>query len=349
MRFAIRPARLGAAAAAAVLLALPVAGRAEAVRLVTQDRPALTEMTEGIAASAKLTVHSLVCITARTVGVAVRDEAGRILAFPGAAGNVRICPGGVTITTGARSLPAGSYTVFGYWQDYGNAWHDLAQQALTVAPASGGPTPPGPTPTPDDPDSPVPGGSLVWSDEFDGSIAWGSKWVGDRSSAYRYGDHNPDDNKLDRLDPGAVTTADGAAVLTATPSDRRLENGRYAWGAGLLTAEGSDEGFRVHAGDYVETRIQLPEGAGAWPALWTWSNGDSEVDGFEYHPDNPHLLELTNHVRRGAKYYTDPDAVAPGKWVTVGPATAPTRSTGTSTASASGRTAAGWASAGPPT
>ncbi|GAA1118430.1 hypothetical protein [Kitasatospora arboriphila] len=318
MRLSIRPARLGAAAAAAMLLALPLAGRAEAVRLVTQDRLAPTGMTEGTAASAQLTVHSLACITARTVGVAVRDGAGRNLDFPGAATNVRICPGGVTITTGSRALPAGTYTAFGYWQDYANAWHDLAQQTLTVAPSSTGPTPPGPTPTPDDPDIPLPGGSLVWSEEFDGSIAWGSKWVGDRSSAYRYGDHNPDDNKLDLLNPGAVETIDGVAVFTATRSEQRLENGRRAWETGLLTTEGSDEGFRVHAGDYVETKVQLPEGAGAWPALWTWRNGGSEVDSFEYHPDNPHLLELTNHVRRGAKYYTDADAVAPGKWVTIG-------------------------------
>ncbi|MFD0530752.1 hypothetical protein ACFQ1I_35410 [Kitasatospora arboriphila] len=105
MRLSIRPARLGAAAAAAMLLALPLAGRAEAVRLVTQDRLAPTGMTEGTAASAQLTVHSLACITARTVGVAVRDGAGRNLDFPGAATNVRICPGGVTITTGSRALP----------------------------------------------------------------------------------------------------------------------------------------------------------------------------------------------------------------------------------------------------
>ncbi|MEV6206636.1 hypothetical protein [Kitasatospora sp. NPDC051914] len=51
---------------------------------------------------------------------------------------------------------------------------------------------------------------------------------------------------------------------------------------------------------------------------WTWRNGGSEVDSFEYHPDNPHLLELTDHVRRGGKYYSDPEAVAPGRRVTTG-------------------------------
>ncbi|GAA3116166.1 hypothetical protein GCM10020254_73640 [Streptomyces goshikiensis] len=34
------------------------------------------------------------------------------------------------------------------------------------------------------------------------------------------------------------------------------------------------------------------------------------MDVFEYHPDNPDLLELSNHVRQSGSYYRDP-AVAP--------------------------------------
>lgn len=163
-----------------------------------------------------------------------------------------------------------------------------------------------------------PGRSLVWSEEFDGPIAWGTKWVGDRSSAYRYCDHNPDDNKLDWLDPRCVTVRDGVATFTAVPAGRTLENGRPAWHTGLLTTEYSAEGFQVRTGDHVETRVRLPAGTGAWPALWTWKGGGNEVDSFEYHPDNPHLLELSNHVRHAANYYTDPDAIGPDRWVTIG-------------------------------
>ncbi|MGN9759187.1 glycoside hydrolase family 16 protein [Streptomyces sp. SD31] len=160
--------------------------------------------------------------------------------------------------------------------------------------------------------------SLIWSEEFSAPIAWGAKWVGDRSSAYRYRDHNPDDNKLDWLTPGCVTVSGGVATFTATPSGHTLENGRQAWHTGLLTTEYSDEGFRVRTGDYVEARVKLPSGTGAWPALWTWKDGGNEVDSFEYHPDNPHLLELSNHVHRGSTYYTDADAIAPDRWVTIG-------------------------------
>ncbi|EGX57077.1 hypothetical protein SZN_24538 [Streptomyces zinciresistens K42] len=163
----------------------------------------------------------------------------------------------------------------------------------------------------------APGRTLVWAEEFDAPVDWGVRWTGDRTSAYRYGDHNPDDNKLDWLDPACVTVADGTATFTALPCGHTLENGLRAWRTGLLTTEYSAEGFRVRTGDHVETRVRLPRGTGAWPALWTWKDGRNEVDSFEYHPDNPHLLELSNHVNRAVSYHTDTAAIGPGRWVTV--------------------------------
>ncbi|WP_078912266.1 glycoside hydrolase family 16 protein [Streptomyces sp. NRRL S-646] len=310
MRHSISPARLGIAGAAAALLLLPFAPQAFAAPSVTQDSLTPTTMTAGVAAPAKLTVHSSSCFTAKTLGVGVRDAAGKNLDFPGNASNVRICPGGVKFTSSPRTLPAGSYTIFGFWQESGGAWHNLPSHKLTVAAAS--------TATSSSGGSPVSGQSVVWSDDFSGSIAWGSKWVGDKSSSYRYGDHNPDDNKLDWLDQSKVTTSGGIATFTAQPSSHTLENGKQAWTTGLLTTEGSSGGFQVKTGDYAETRVKMPSGSGAWPALWTWKDGNGEIDSFEYHPDNPNLLELTNHVTSGSNYYTDSAAVAPGQWVTIG-------------------------------
>ncbi|MFC6594886.1 hypothetical protein [Kitasatospora paranensis] len=326
MRALTLPSRLGAAACAALMLALPVAGRAEAAAPVVQDSLAPTTMTAGTAQRARLTLHSGVCFWARRVGVAVRDAAGHTLDFPGAAANARICPGGLTVTTGARTLPVGTYTAFGIWQDYLGSWHNLAAQPLTVtAVPTPAPTPtPSPTPSPTPAPGSVPTGAgtrqLAWSEEFDRPIAWGLTWMGDWTSAYRYGNHNPADNKLDWLTRSAVTVAGGVATFTARPSGHVLENGRRAWTTGLLTTEGSSQGFQVRTGDYIETRVQLPTGLGAWPALWTWKDGNGEVDSFEYHPDNPNLLELTNHVRPAGTYVTDPATVAPGRWVTIGTA-----------------------------
>jgi len=313
----VNSARFGAIAGTAALVAVPLAGQAHAATAkVTQDRLTPTSMTAGTAARAGLTVHSGACFTARTLGVGVRDAAGDNLDFPGAASNVRICPSGVSITTGSRTLAAGSYTQFGFWQDSAGAWHNLPSRTLTVAAAASAPATPAPPAATSG--SPVPGQSLIWSEEFNSPIAYGSRWIGDNTSAFQYGNHNPGDNKLDWLSDSAVSVANGVATFTATPSSNTLENGKQAWTTGLLTTEGSTQGFQVKTGEYVETRVQLPTAAGAWPALWTWKNGNGEIDSFEYHPDNPNLLELTNHVNPAQDYYTDANAIAPGKWVTIG-------------------------------
>ncbi|MFJ9444122.1 hypothetical protein ACIRRH_19940 [Kitasatospora sp. NPDC101235] len=385
-----RNAALAAAGAFAIsgagLLGLSAVTGAQAVTAsaVTQDRLGPATMVAGRATTASLGLHSVACFTAKTVGVGVRDARGNNLDYPGNASNVQICPSGVEFTSGARALPAGTYTRFGFWQELGGAWHNLPSQQLVVSAAgTSTPTPtptptpsaeptstptsttkPTPTPTPTaeptstptststtkptptgeptsttattsttsvpapsttptpstpPPSSPVAGKSLTWSDEFNGAISWGRRWVGDKSTAYRYGDHNPGDNKLDWLNRNNVSVANGVATFTATPGGPALENGKQSWNTGFLTTEGSSEGFRVKTGDYAETRVKLPAGSGAWPALWTWKNGNGEVDSFEYHPDNPNLLELTNHVNPGnARYYTDASAIAKDQWVTIG-------------------------------
>lgn len=134
-----------------------------------------------------------------------------------------------------------------------------------------------------------------------------SQWVAGVSSAYPDGGPtNPDDNKLDHLATHPVYARNG--VFWAV---RRTDGN---WNAGLLTTEGSDEGFMVRTGDRMDARLRLPTETGAWPAIWTWRDGNNEIDMFEYHPDNPDLLELSNHVREAHLYFTDP-AIQPGGWV----------------------------------
>ncbi|MGW6538533.1 beta-glucanase [Streptomyces sp. NPDC055051] len=133
------------------------------------------------------------------------------------------------------------------------------------------------------------------------------QWVAGRSWAYPDGGPvNPLDNKLDHLveDP----TYSRSGVFRAT---RRRDG---LWDSGLLTTEGSAQGFEVRAGDVLEARVRLPVETGAWPAIWTWRDGGQEVDIFEYHPDNPDLLELSNRVRGTHLYHRSP-AVRPGGWV----------------------------------
>lgn len=146
-------------------------------------------------------------------------------------------------------------------------------------------------------------GTLVLDADFSST----EQWVAGRSWAYPGGGPtNPGDNKLDHLveDPSYSRTG----VFRAT----RRSDGN--WDAGLLTTEGSSEGFLVRAGDVLEARVRLPEETGAWPAIWTWLDGGQEIDVFEYHPDNPDLLELSNRVRGRHLYFRDP-AIRPGAWV----------------------------------
>ncbi|MEU6233629.1 glycoside hydrolase family 16 protein [Kitasatospora sp. NPDC047058] len=339
-----RPSRRGRNAAFAVTGALAIGGAGlfgvqaattaqAATPTVTQDKLTPATMVAGQATKASLTVHSSACFTAKTVGVGVRDAAGHVLDFPGSATNAQICPSGLSVTTGSRTLPAGTYTQFGFWQDLGGTWHNLPSRQLAVAAAAATPAPapapaptsaptPAPTATGTTPATaaPVAGKKLTWSDEFN-SLALGSRWTADKSSSYHYGDHNPNDNKLDWLNKNNVSVSGGAATFTAKPGTHTLENGKQSWDTGLLTTEYSTEGFKVKTGDYVETRVKLPAGTGAWPALWTWngtSGNHGEIDTFEYHADNANLLELTNHINPDHKYVTDAKSIAHDQWVTVG-------------------------------
>ncbi|MFE2724855.1 beta-glucanase [Kitasatospora sp. NPDC059327] len=140
---------------------------------------------------------------------------------------------------------------------------------------------------------------------FDADFTSTRQWVAGRSSAYpRMGPTNRGDHKLDFLSraycPGGVFTA-----------VRR--HGGELWTCSLLTTEGSPEAFQVRTGDVLTARVTLPVELGAWPAIWTWRDGGNEVDVFEYHPDNPDLLEISNHVRGGFRYWHGADAgIAPG-------------------------------------
>ncbi|MFF7769002.1 beta-glucanase [Streptomyces massasporeus] len=159
------------------------------------------------------------------------------------------------------------------------------------------------------PDSPIPAlgvplsAPIVFAADFTST----TQWVAGRSWAYPGGGPvNPRDDKLDHL------VSDAAYSRTGVLRARRRPDGR--WNTGLLTTEGSEEGFTVRPGDVLEARVRLPREIGAWPAIWTWRDGDQEIDVFEYHPDNPDLLEFTNHVRGTNRYHHD-ETVRPGAQV----------------------------------
>jgi hypothetical protein len=165
-------------------------------------------------------------------------------------------------------------------------------------------------PSPQSPPSrpPLPDRRVV----FDAPFTDRSAWAVGRTSAYPESGRNPDDNKLDRIDPAYGPTA--AGVFRA----RRAPGG--LWHTDLVSTEYAPDGFEVLPGDELTATCVVHAPHGAWPAIWTWGRdtesgnpqpGHGEVDLFEYHPTNPRLLELSNHVRPAG--HGAADVVRPGR------------------------------------
>lgn len=165
---------------------------------------------------------------------------------------------------------------------------------------------------------PMTGKSLVFSEEFNGPIS-SRRWTTSRSSSYSHGNMNPYNDKLDIVTRRAITVADGQGRFTATRSDASFPlAGVDGYTTGLMTTEHSTDGFKVRANDYLEARVKLPAERGAWPSMWTWRGDGTEIDVFEYHPDNPDLLEFVNHVVEPPTYKYARGLVRPGRWITIG-------------------------------
>jgi hypothetical protein len=143
---------------------------------------------------------------------------------------------------------------------------------------------------------------------FQADFSSSQQWTAGQTSAYPgMGPTNFGDHKLDRLN------------RSYCPSGRFTAGRRWfggLWSCNLLTTEGSPGGFQLRTGDVVSARVTLPTAIGAWPAIWTWRDGGNEVDVFEYHADNPGVLELSNHVNEACLYWDGSAAgIAPGATV----------------------------------
>lgn len=311
----------------------------------------LSAVVNGNTVTASVTLTSDTATTLDQLGVCVRDASGNNLDYAEDM-NVAIGPGSPATFTQTKSFADGTYDYFGciYYQ---GAWTQFGDSAFTTPGTTPGqvgtsttsssptptasPTTTAPATTTSSPTStssssptsspttttasaptagPAAGKSLAFDDEFNSnSVGAGLTW-GQSTSSYP-GLTNPNDSKLDYLNNAqAVSISGGIATITATPRSDGY------WNTGLLTTEpGSTggNGFQVRAGDFLVNRVMMPTGnTGAWPALWTWLNGNGEIDAFEWHTDNPNLLELSNHITSGSDYYTNANLIAPGKWVWIG-------------------------------
>lgn len=168
-------------------------------------------------------------------------------------------------------------------------------------------------------------GNYFW-DDFTNSSLDTNKWTLNQTSSYpNNGPDNPGDHKVDYFETGQLHFGNSICNMTTAPTSPEQwltgfpQGGSLlGWQTTFLTTEYSPDGVQAQTGDYLEVKAEFGWGSGTWPAFWTWANGGSEVDVFEFHPDNPNLLELSNHVGGTGHYYTNANLVAPGKWVVIG-------------------------------
>ncbi|MFC1431124.1 beta-glucanase [Streptacidiphilus sp. N1-3] len=166
----------------------------------------------------------------------------------------------------------------------------------------------------------------VFDDGF-GSPRWGKRGAvwSDRTSAYADGASDPDQFKFDRVQAAAMKVSHGQLHITASPTTAAVHG---PWRTGLLTTEpwhggvAGGNGFQLRAGDYALIRMRLPGrqdggGHGAWPAVWTWRDGN-EVDLMEWHSETPGIIEFANHTPGASSYsFVHSPLVGFGRWITV--------------------------------
>lgn len=240
------------------------------------------------------------------VGISIRDASDANFDLAPRTGPFNLGPHGFTYISDplAADLPPGDYTAWAS-AHVGGVWTQIGvAEEFTV---QGSTTPPSPP-------SLVPGKAVV----FDAPFSDTTNWTVGRTSSYPGSSPqtNTGDNKLDRISPSISAPVGG--VFNAT-----RYNSTY-WNADLVTTEyAAGGGFEMLPGDTLTADVTLGSERGAWPAIWTWGRdyppgysgvqpGHGEVDFFEYHTDNPNLLELSNRTRSGAYHYYTNSQIAPG-------------------------------------
>jgi beta-glucanase (GH16 family) len=145
-------------------------------------------------------------------------------------------------------------------------------------------------------------GTLVWSDEFNGS-SLSSTWT--NGKFWWGGDSYNNPAHVYRTDATAV--ADGALSLTLRKENATNWQGKSVdYVSGLVQTGGikgsGAPGFTFRYG-YAEARIQMPKGQGVWPAFWmlpaSYNDDAGEIDIMEYIGSVPN--EINNFVHTNGK------------------------------------------------
>lgn len=167
----------------------------------------------------------------------------------------------------------------------------------TAAPSS--------TATPMATSSPAAMGTLVFSEEFNGSTLDTTRWYHCFWWASTYCTSQPN-NEQELYNASNILVGNGLLDLRATKQttptrycDRNCQN--YDYLSGLIQSGGTDtgvpSGFTFQYG-YVEASVKIPSGPGLWPAFWLWPanyKDPPEIDIMENLGNDPTTMYMTYH------------------------------------------------------
>jgi beta-glucanase (GH16 family) len=155
-------------------------------------------------------------------------------------------------------------------------------------------------------DPPPPPWQLTWSDEFNGTALDTTKWSYDTGNMF--GTQQLD---VDTMDPTNVSVAGGLLSITARYDGQTYTSGR-------IETQGH---FSQKYGRF-EARIQIPQGAGMWPAFWLLGTNYAsvgwpqcgEIDVMENHGSDPTTVVGSFHGpgAGGAEYLKTAGYQLPG-------------------------------------
>jgi beta-glucanase (GH16 family) len=151
----------------------------------------------------------------------------------------------------------------------------------------------------------LPGWTLVFDDEFNGTSLDTQKWNIEDSSTSGY-QNCCLDYGVQRFTPQALSFFHG--TLRITTQAQAMDG--YLYTSGAITTENK---FSFKYGR-VDIRAKLPKTQGFWPALWMLPNHSKgiapfEIDMMELLGKAPTIVHMTNHwgSREDAQIFTGPD------------------------------------------
>jgi len=135
----------------------------------------------------------------------------------------------------------------------------------------------------------VKGGTLIWSDEFEGDALDETKWNIETGTGAQYGLQGWGNNERQFYRPENVVVKNGILYLEARKDNPAADSnkGEFIYTSGKISTGGimnhdatvKKQIFTVMPGDRIEARVKSSRGLGFWPAFWLIGATSNEYGG----------------------------------------------------------------------